>query len=791
MLTAMRCPSCRAVVPDGSRFCPTCGFDLQARADERRVVTVLFGDLVGFTTMSEQADPERVKILVDRCFERLVRDIVAFGGRVDKIVGDAIVALFGAPMAHEDDPERAVRAALAMQETMRAYGGEVGAPIQMRIGINTGEVLTGAMRAGGEYTAMGDVVNTANRLQAAARGGQVLVGPTTYHATAEAVAYEYLGTIQARGREEPVEAWRAAEVLLLPGRHPRRRRSPLVGRDAELSLLRQAVDLSFTRGRGNTILLLGDAGVGKTRLADELAEWAECEHGARHIESQCVPYGEANIWYPIGAALRQLCGVEEDASPEAAQEGCVEAVALAFDSAPDNPMVIQVADCLLYLMGYEGPLRHLEPQRARDEASRSVASFFEAVCESKPLFFRLADLHWADELVLGLIDDLLERLSRSRFCLVAGARHLIDARWAPRGGRHNSVIVNLDPLEAAEAAHLLEYLVEGKDVPAVLRDTLLSRSGGNPFFLEELVALTDRSADPQVGNRVPLRAASDRASGDVDLPETLRGLVAARLDRLRPEERLVVEDAAVIGRSGPLYALEKMAGRTGSESVWRAALDRLVEREVLDLVGTRWSFRSDLVREVAYSTLTKSDRARRHADIAVWTEEYQGSGQVEDAVVDRIAYHYAVAATCPTSWACWPAYPATWSSGPCTGWARPAGGRRPPRCTSWPPGCSARRSSWPAPSRPANASTSCSGGPRPDGDCSSSTWPPPTPARRWPWLSPWATSGAGPGHCWPGRRSSTWAASWRRPTPPSTTPWSPSGPWAIGARRPRRCVSWA
>jgi class 3 adenylate cyclase/tetratricopeptide (TPR) repeat protein len=632
-------------VPDGGRFCTTCGFDLQARADERRVVTVLFGDLVGFTSMSEQADPERVKILVDRCFERLVRDIVAFGGRVDKIVGDAIVALFGAPVAHEDDPERAVRAALAMQDTMREYRAELGAPIQMRIGITTGEVLTGAMRAGGDYTAMGDVVNTANRLQTAAKGGEVLVGSATYHATSEAVSYEAVGLIQARGKEDPVEAWRATEVLLLPGRHSRPRRSPLVGRDEELTLLRQAVELAFTRRRGNMILLLGDAGVGKTRLADELAEWAAREHGALHIESRCVPYGEANIWYPVGAALHDLCAVPEDAPLAEAQLRCADNVTKVFKAAPDSPLVTQVVNSLLYLMGYDGPMRHLEPQRAREEATRSLVRFLEAICADRPLFFRLADLHWADDLVLALIDDLLNRLSRSPFCLVAGARHLLDPRWAPRSGRHNTVVVNLDPLEEVAARDLLEHLLGHKDLSPALRATLLARSGGNPFFLEELVALTGRDEDVDVERSAERTSSSSSQLIDAELPETLRGLVAARLDRLPPEERIVVEDAAVIGRSGPLYALEHMAERTGTQASWRSALDHLVDKEVLELAGTRWAFRSDLVREVAYSTLTKSDRARRHSDIAQWMEQHLGVEAADDAVVDRIAFHFGVAAS--------------------------------------------------------------------------------------------------------------------------------------------------
>src|SRR3954454_184565 len=212
----VQCPSCSVEVPAGGRFCASCGHALFAPADERRIVSMLFGDLVGFTSLSETADPEHVKNIVDRCFEKLAADITSFGGRVDKIVGDAVVALFGAPVAHEDDAERAVRAALQMQRTLADEAHAIGADLRMQKRINTGEVLVGALRAGGDYTAMGDVVNTASRLQTSARPGDVVVGPETHEVTRDVFRYEPLGRIVARGREEPVEAWVAIEAVAAP-----------------------------------------------------------------------------------------------------------------------------------------------------------------------------------------------------------------------------------------------------------------------------------------------------------------------------------------------------------------------------------------------------------------------------------------------------------------------------------------------------------------------------------------------------------------------------------------------
>jgi class 3 adenylate cyclase len=283
----MTCGSCGATAPDEARFCPSCGHTLVIRPDERRIATVLFADLVGFTTFSESADPEHVKNLVDRCFERLVTDVTAFGGQVDKIVGDAIVALFGAPVAHEDDAERAVRAALQMQRTLATLRQDLRVSAEMRVGVNTGEVLVGALRAAGEYTAMGDVVNTASRLQAAARPGQVIVGPLTHEATRRVVRYDPLGALVVKGREEPVEAWTAEEVIALPGQRPKQTRAALVGRDPEMSLLRRMFDAALNRQRAQLVLLFGEAGVGKSRLAVELAAMAYEERGATVLKAPC------------------------------------------------------------------------------------------------------------------------------------------------------------------------------------------------------------------------------------------------------------------------------------------------------------------------------------------------------------------------------------------------------------------------------------------------------------------------------------------------------------------------
>jgi class 3 adenylate cyclase/tetratricopeptide (TPR) repeat protein len=608
------------------------------RGDERRVVTVVFADLVGFTTLSEAMDPEQVKNLVDSCFQHLAADITAFGGRVDKIVGDAIIALFGAPVAHEDDAERAVRAALQMQQTVLALSGELGS-VRLRIGVNTGEVLVGALRAGGDYTAMGDVVNVASRLQTMAEAGQVLVGGPTKDSTAGVVRYEPAGCLQPRGRDVSVEGWIARECLALPGRRPARMEGPLVGRTEELGLLQHAVGTAVNRHRAQLVVLLGDAGVGKSRLARELADWAVREHGATVLEGRCVPYGEANVWWPMAEMMRQACAIEPSDSADETLAKCRAAVTAVTGPDVAGSEADRMATALSFLMGNQGALANVDPTRTRDEVRLSLLTFFDGLARRRPLVIVLSELHWADEVVFNAVDDLLDRLHHLPLVLIATARPEVQPHWAPRPGRHSEVVLHVDPLALAEGRQLLASL-SGSELEAEIGEALLERSGGNPLFLEELSALLGVA---NRGDRSEQALLADAGLSGAELPATLRGLVAARLDVLGREERAVVEDAAVVGLRGEIEALITLATARGARGIG-PVIEELAAKDVIAVDGDTWTFRSGLAREVAYEILTKADRARRHYSLASWLSESTQQTDRQQEVVEQLAHHHSEAA---------------------------------------------------------------------------------------------------------------------------------------------------
>ena len=590
-------------------------------------MTVLFADLVGFTSLSEHRDPEVVTRVVDGAFERLVRDVTSFGGRVDKIVGDAVVALFGAPVAHEDDAERAVRAALRMQDTLAAHCSESDLDIRMRVGVNTGEVLVGALRAGGDYTAMGDVVNLASRLQTAASPGEVVVGDATRGATSEAIAYEERGWLTARGREQPERLWVATGALRPPGPRRGSAATPLVGRDSELGVVLNAARGSMHHGRAQVVLLIGEAGVGKTRLAQEMSDILAAEDGVRALHGRCLPYGEVNPWWPIAEVLRVALDLEPGGPVE---EATAAVTASVHEIVGDPGEADSLVAGLLHILGHEVALRGLDGTAVHAEAVRALLTFLEARLDQGPLLIRIADLHWADDAVFELIDEVTTRLARQPLVLVATARRSLQSRWTQRPGRANSLLLNVDPLDRESVGTLLDHLTQGA-IQGDAASLLLDRSGGNPFYLEELVTLV------QCGD-------GTAAPGDRPLPETLRGLVAARIDALTPEEQDVLGDAAIWGTSGATVVLDRIADAARGLPSVESEVASLAEKDVLTLEGSRWAFRSDLVREVTYARLTKLARLRGHAGIAQYLDRAVTASGADDATVEIVARHFREAA---------------------------------------------------------------------------------------------------------------------------------------------------
>ncbi len=640
----VNCPSCHAGIPDGARFCPSCGAEMSlSMIEERRVVTVLFADIVGFTSLSEHRDPEQVKRLIDACFQRLVADVEAFGGRVDKILGDGILALFGAPIAHEDDAERAVRAGLKMQETLIDHNRDVDATLRMRIGINTGEVLVGALRAGGTYTAMGDVVNTASRLQAEAPPGRVLVGPATHALSDGPIRYASFGEITPRGREHSFEAWLAQEVQLRPGEHRRRRDAPLVGRRDEERLLLAGIEFAVARRRALLITIDGEGGVGKSRVADEIVAYAREEHGLRVMEGACVAYGEANVWWPLASALSDHLKFDVTDPNTVRGSGLTKAAAL-LGRPEDDPEIVRIGEAFLHILGESSTLDRLDPVRVREEVTHAVVSVLQASCKKAALMMVITDVHWSDGVVLQLFEQVLANLAGLPFVLLTTARPDPELAWPPSSSAYASIHLRLEPLDRAATEQMAAAILgEGAD-PAVVA-SLYDRSGGNPLFLEELAALV---AD---GGRVG------------ELPNSLRALVSSRLDQLSAEQRAMLDNAAVLGTSGTLVGLLRFA-KALNQPADSQTLDSLVEASLLTRDGKRWRFRSQSVRDVAYQTLTKAVRAARHtgtAEIMAQTyraaETARAANSAADPVaqpvsagpegpvsLDEIAHHYATAA---------------------------------------------------------------------------------------------------------------------------------------------------
>lgn len=632
----MNCSSCGSEVPGGARFCPNCGTSQASGDEERRVISALFADLVGFTTLSEHLDPEEVKHLIDRCFDRLAADITDFGGVVDKVLGDGIVALFGAPVAHEDDSERAVRAGLQMQQSLRTLSNELDVEIEMRIGINTGEVLVGSSAAGGDYTAMGDVMNAASRLETAADPGQVLVGAPTHDATSDAISYHHVGPVAVRGRDE-IEAWAALSAVRPPGLRTRRS-SAFIGRDHELDLLLSQSQLAFETNRAQTAVIIGEAGVGKTRLVEEVTSLLSTKFEARVLAGRTVPYGEANVWWPIAELVRRAFNLPGDLPREQAELNISKSLVAHFEGevGREPPEIARYTTALLHALGYDTELRGGDRLRNRGEVTLAMTRLLQRELQARPVVLALADIHWAAEAVLGLITRLFEDLNRYPLMVVMTARPFEIPDLI--GGRQGTLIMQLGPLDDAAGRELVAEMAVG--LPEDVIDELVDRSGGNPLFLEELANLFASDSSPD-GSEV----AAELASGRLDmLPDTLRGIVSARLDALDPQVRTTIEAAAVLGISGEIVGLNRLVQAVYGWTSLDDELAALDAAELLRVVDGRFVFASNVIRDVAYGTLTKTVRANMHSGIASFLEGQVAGGRARNSTAVAIATHAHAAA---------------------------------------------------------------------------------------------------------------------------------------------------
>lgn len=583
------------------------------------MVTVLFADLVGYTAVAEHLDPERVKRLVDGAFDRLIGQIERFGGHVDKVLGDGILAIFGAPVAHEDDPERAIRAAIEMHETLDGYVSDQGGleqPLQLRIGINTGEVVVGSQSGKDDYTAMGDVVNVASRLQTMASPGGTYIGASTEAQLSPVIARVLVADTEVRGREQTEQVWRVLG-------HERRLTTavsshdlPFVGRSSQRELLSSVMGL-VANGRSAIVSVSGEAGSGKTRLVNE----ALAEFPSRHVvifSGVCAPYGETNVWAPIATALFRLMGADRDVPAQRLRE-IVEERGLALYGFDESDARLQrFIEGAMHLFGYPSELDRVAPSQAREIMMQVVVEGIHRRSQSAPIVVWVDDLQWADPLLLDLLARLTRSLADRPVMVVTAQRDDAEIDWPPVHDHPISIRMPLDALTRKESDELVHF-VFGDEFEAAPADQLFERSGGNPLFLTQLAEV---SRD-QPGHEV--------------LPGSLRALIAARLDTLSAGQRRLIDNAAVLGATGPLSALERFAMAMG-QPFDPDDLEQLVENGMLDIDDRWWRFRSDVVREVAYQTLTKSSRALRHAGTAA-VMDGAGSGPI-----DQIAHHAASAA---------------------------------------------------------------------------------------------------------------------------------------------------
>jgi len=645
---SVACPACGHANPPSAKFCGLCATPLVAGGiapaptasrlglptasegpvAERRLVSVLFADLVGFTSLAEGRDAEETRELLTRYFDLASEVVTRYGGTVEKFIGDAVMAVWGAPTAHEDDAERAVRAALDLVDAVKA----LGPAIQARAGVLTGEaaVTLGATNQG---MVAGDLVNTASRLQSVAPPGAVLVGEATHRAASQAIAFEEAGEQLLKGKSSPVPAWRAQRVVAEVGGRNRSDtlEAPFVGRDDELRLLKDLFHTTSREKRARLVSLIGPAGIGKTRLAWEFLKYLDGEvELVWYHDGRSPAYGDGISFWALGEMVRRRAGLLET-DDEATTRAKI--AATLAEHVPDPDERRQIEPALLALLGVESSTSGPEQLFA------AWRTFFEQLAATAPVVMVFEDFHYADAGLLDFVDHLLAWSRNVPIFVVTLARpELLEKRPNWGAGKRNFTSLYLEPFAEPAMRELLAGLVPG--LPAAAVKAIVDRADGIPLYAVETVRML--LAD----GRLALEDGAYHPTGDLTtlaVPETLTALIASRLDGLPPDERALVADAAVLGQSFTLAGLSAVSGVT--EADLEPRLHGLVRRELLMLQADprspergQYAFVQALIREVAYNTLAKRDRKSRHLAAARF---FEGLGT--DELAGALAGHYLAA----------------------------------------------------------------------------------------------------------------------------------------------------
>jgi class 3 adenylate cyclase len=609
----IQCPSCGEENPERARFCLNCGGALgssQPPVEVRKTVTILFADVVGSTSLGEQTDPESTRRMLSRYFDAMRRVIERHGGTVEKFIGDAVMAVFGIPTLHEDDALRAVRAAHEMRSGVELLNEELASaswnPLALRIGVNTGEVVAGEATQG-HTMVTGDAVNVAARLEQAAGPGEIILGPATYRLLRQAVEAEPMPPFDLKGKAEPMEAFRLVSVGDAAG-PLRRHDTPLVGRARELHVLEEAFDRANDEQACYLFTLLGTAGVGKSRLVHEFL--GGMRERAQVLRARCLPYGEGITFWPVIELAQAAAGIKLNESPASA----VEKLRSLLEEAPDRDPIL---DRVCPTIGLSSDVVPTE------EAFWGFRKFLEAVAAKQPLIVVIDDLHWAEPTMLDLIDHVADWSREAPILLLAIARpELLDARPHWGGGKLNATTILLEPLGAEDSEQLIGNLVEDPRLAQEVQRRIGDTAEGNPLFVEELVAML---VDQGVLKREAKHWQATDHLRSITVPPSISALVAARLDHLELPERDLIGRASVVGKTFQRSAVAELSPPDRRDDLG-SRLMTLVRKELVrpDRSATTgddaFRFRHLLVRDAAYASLTKEQRADLHARFADWLE---------------------------------------------------------------------------------------------------------------------------------------------------------------------------